>query len=190
MHLISLRGLLIKMTRLDLFIQTQRIEMAKRFLGPGARVLDLGCADGSLFKHIPEIHGIGIDPTLAAPIDLPNAHLLPGRFPDDMATESDFDFVTMLAVLEHLPPAVQSKLGADCYRALRPKGRVIITVPSAKTDLLLSALKAVHLIHGITLEEHYGFDIRETPALFSTFDVVMKKSFQLGLNNLFVFAKA
>lgn len=178
------------MTKLDLFIQRQRIEVAHHFLSDGARVLDLGCADGALFKQIPGVWGIGLDPTLTAAIELPNARLIPGKFPDDLAAESDFDCVTMLAVLEHLPPAVQSRLGAECYQKLKPKGKVIITVPSAKTDIVLAALRTLHLIHGISLEEHYGYDVRQTPQLFSSFDMISNKSFQLGLNNLFVFAKA
>jgi cyclopropane fatty-acyl-phospholipid synthase-like methyltransferase len=48
------------MTKLDLFIQSQRINMAKRFLWSGARVLDLGCGEGALFKLVPEVWGIGI----------------------------------------------------------------------------------------------------------------------------------
>jgi SAM-dependent methyltransferase len=178
------------MTGLDLFIQRQRIKVAGRYLNAGARVLDLGCADGALFKQIPSVSGIGIDPTLPGPVELPNARLLPGYFPDDIPSERDFDFITMFAVLEHLPPAVQAKLGTDCYQALKPKGKVIITVPSARTDVVLSALQALHLIHGISLEEHYGYDVEQTPRLFSSFEMVTRKSFQLGFNNLFVFAKA
>jgi len=178
------------MTKLDLFIQRKRINVAKRFLWPGARVLDLGCGDGALFKQLPEVWGIGIDPTLPAMIELPNAKLLPGRFPEDTATESEFDCVTMLASLEHLPHLVRSQLGADCYRALKPKGKVIITVPSAKTDILLSVLKTLRLIDGQSLEEHHGYDVRETPQLFSPLQMISQKQFQLGFNNLFVFEKA
>jgi 2-polyprenyl-3-methyl-5-hydroxy-6-metoxy-1,4-benzoquinol methylase len=178
------------MTKLDLFIQSQRIDMARRFLRPGSRVLDLGCGDGALFKQVPEVWGIGIDPTLSAPIELPNAKLLPGRFPEDTAAESEFDFVTMLASLEHLPRGVRSHLGTDCYRALKPKGKVIITVPSAKTDILLSVLKTLHLIDGQSLEEHHGYNVSETPQIFSSLKMVLQKRFQLGFNNFFVFEKA
>lgn len=178
------------MTRLDLFIQKQRINVAGRYLNAGATVLDLGCADGALFKQLPRVSGIGIDPTLPAALELPNARLLPGYFPDDIPSGRDFDFITMLAVLEHLPPAVQAKLGTACYQVLKPKGKVLITVPSAKTDVILSVLKALHLIHGIALEEHYGYDVERTPQLFPSFEMVARKSFQLGLNNFFVFAKA
>ncbi len=177
------------MTKLDLFVQKQRINVAKRFLAPGAHVLDLGCADGALFRHVPSITGIGIDPTLNGEVVLPNARLLPGMFPDAVPSESRFDAITMLAVLEHLPPAVQKKLDVDCSRVLKAQGKMIITVPSPQTDVVLSMLKNLRLIDGMSLEEHYGYDVRQTPKLFDSFGIVAAKTFQLGLNNLFVFAK-
>ena len=177
------------MTKLDRFVQKRRINVAKRFLTREAHVLDLGCADGALFRHAPSITGIGIDPTLHSEVVLPNARLLPGMFPDAVPDESRFDAITMLAVLEHLPPAVQKKLDFDCSRVLKPQGKMIITVPSPQTDVLLTVLKNLKLIHGMSLEEHYGYDVRQTPKLFESFGIVAAKRFQLGLNNLFVFAK-
>lgn len=177
------------MTKLDLFIQRWRIDVARSFLRPGARVLDLGCADGALFKQIAEISGIGLDPTLARAIELPNARLLPGKFPDDLGSESEFDAITMLAVLEHLPRTVQEELEPNCHRILKTSGRVIITVPSPRTDIALNILKKLRVIHGMSLEEHYGYDINETPKLFSSFELICRKQFQLGFNNLFVFEK-
>jgi SAM-dependent methyltransferase len=163
--------------------------VARRFLHPGAKVLDLGCADGALFKQIAEVSGIGLDPLLTNPLQLPNAKLIPGRFPGDIPDGLDFDAVTMLAVLEHLPRAVQEELGRNCERVLKPKGRVIITVPSPRTDALLALLKTLRVIHGMSLEEHYGYDVNETPQLFSSFKMIARKQFQLGFNNLFVFEK-
>ena len=177
------------MTKLDRFVQKRRINVAKRYLAPNAHVLDLGCADGALFRHVPAVTGIGIDPTLSGEVVLPNARLLPGMFPDAVPSESRFDAITMLAVLEHLPAAVQQKLDFDCGRVLKPEGKMIITVPSPQTDVVLSVLKNLKLIDGMSLEEHYGYDVRQTPKLFKSFEIVAAKTFQLGLNNLFVFAK-
>jgi ubiquinone/menaquinone biosynthesis C-methylase UbiE len=178
------------MTKLDVLIQRQRIKKIKPFIHPGAAVLDIGCGDGALFKQISHIAGVGIDPTLPSSLDLPNAKLVSGKFPDDVPQRSEkFDCVTMLAVLEHLPPSVQSELGESCYRVLKPKGKVIVTVPSRRTDVVLAALKRLRLIHGMSLEEHYGYDVKETPRLFPSFKLISRKTFQLGFNNLFVFEK-
>ena len=178
------------MTAFDSFLQKQRVRMAARFLAPGARVLDLGCGDGALFRQLTWISGIGIDPTLAHSFDLPNASVMAGRFPDDVPAERGFDAVTLLAVLEHLPVEVQRRLDEACARVLKPEGRVILTVPSAKTDLVLAVLKKFRLVHGMALEEHYGYDVRKTPELFGSFRMVAHERFQLGFNNLFVFEKS
>ncbi len=43
----------------------------------------------------------------------------------------------------------------------------------------------------MSLEQHYGFDPRKTPAIFSVDGMVLVKArrFQFGFNNLFVFEK-
>ena len=178
------------MTAIERFLQRRRIHAAARFLAPGMQVLDLGCADGALFRQLPCIRGIGIDPDLRAPFHLPNAVLLPGHLPNGLPERSDFDAVTMLAVLEHLPRAVQVQLADKLHSVLQPKGTLILTVPSAKTDRVLVLLKTFRLIHGRSLEQHYGFDAQDTPKLFGSFRAVHAGKFQLGFNNVFVFENA
>jgi hypothetical protein len=135
--------------------------------------------------------GVGIDPAIDRSIRLDNVALISGRFPQDLPDTQPFDVITMLAVLEHIPTADQPKLAADCARLLRPNGHVVITVPSAAVDRLLIFLKSVHLIDGMKLEEHHGFDANTTPSIFSTdaLKLIRADKFQFGLNNLFVFRK-
>jgi hypothetical protein len=56
---------------------------------------------------------------------------------------------------------------------------------------VLDAMQALHLIDGMELDEHYGFDPREVPGLFegAGLRLVHHSRFELGFNHLFVFEK-
>ena len=156
-------------------------------------LLDVGCGDGALVRslagHIR--HATGIEPSLDAPVSGDGYELLPGRFPDDLPTSGGFDAITMLAVVEHLPPEALAHLGHSFGRLLKPAGRVIITVPSPRVDDVLHVLMRLHLIAGIGAHEHHGFDPSLVPQLLPMpqFRLLEYSRFQLGLNNLFVFEK-
>jgi SAM-dependent methyltransferase len=181
------------MKPLDRLLQRWRISKARPFIAPGSRVLDIGCADGELFRRIPEVaEGVGVDPDLpAAAPSSPRAIFLRGLFPQVLPDDRPFDVITLLAVLEHVPPDHQRGLALDCARHLKDGGHLVITVPSPFVDSILSALRFFRLIHGMALEQHYGYDPGQTAALFSVggLEVIKVARFQLGLNNLFVFRK-
>jgi SAM-dependent methyltransferase len=181
------------MLPIDRMLQWWRISKTRPYISRGSRVLDIGCADGELFKRIPGIKdGVGIDPGLPqASVRYPNAVLLKGLFPQALPDQRPFDAIALLAVLEHVPPECQQILAEECARYLKPGGHLIITVPSPSADSILSGLRGLRLIHGMALEQHYGFDPRQTPALFDRGDLELIKAstFQLVFNNLFVFRK-
>jgi SAM-dependent methyltransferase len=133
--------------------------------------------------------GVGVDPDLDRAFSVGRARIVPGHFPEAVSDEPPFDVITMLAVLEHIPPPQQAALAAACASALKPGGRVIITVPSPVVDRILPVLRSLRLIDGMSLEEHYGFDARRLPEVFQTsgFKLLRHRRFQLGLNHLFVF---
>ncbi len=182
------------MRLLDRIFQRWRIAKAGRYIFPGARVLDIGCGDGALFRCLDSIitEGWGIDPDLQRSLDRTRWKLIAGRFPRDLPEELAFDVITMLAVLEHIPPDKQSEFAVACARRLRAGGHLIITVPSPRVDRILWFLRGLRVIDARSLEEHYGFDPNDTPSLFSTagLTLLVGKKFQLGLNNLFVFKQA
>jgi SAM-dependent methyltransferase len=183
------------MKRTDRLLQRWRIAKAARYVPAGARVLDIGCFDGTLFRQLADRvgAGIGIDPTL------PGSHtmhagrfeLIAGRFPDDLPDTDPFDVITMLAVLEHFPVAEARQIARDCAQRLKPGGQLIITVPAPVVDRILDFLKLVRVIDGMGVEEHHGFDALSTPTLFASeaFSLQRAERFQLGLNNLFVFTR-
>jgi 2-polyprenyl-3-methyl-5-hydroxy-6-metoxy-1,4-benzoquinol methylase len=178
---------------LDRFLQRWRIAKARRYIPTGACVLDLGCADGALFRQLrPHLSkGVGIDPNLNHTVHADCWKLIAGRFPEDLGDEGPFDVITMLAVLEHIPPRHQHQLAIDCARLLKPGGCIVITVPAPSVDRILGLLKMGRLIDGMSLEEHYGFNPSDTASIFSVggLRLATTRKFQLGLNNLYVFQK-
>ncbi|MFM7100506.1 MAG: class I SAM-dependent methyltransferase [Verrucomicrobiota bacterium] len=183
------------MTSTDRLLQDWRIRKADRFIRPGDRVLDLGSADGVLFERVARCGpgSLGIDPTLPASTRTRQGfQLVRGFFPQDLPVGAGpFDVIAMLAVLEHFPPAQYAPLGEGCARLLKPGGRLVITVPSPAVDAILAVLVKLGLVHGMSLEEHHGYEVDQTPGIFPPprFRLAHRERFQLGLNNLFVFER-
>ncbi len=181
------------MKTLDRILQHWRIAKARPYILPGTRLLDIGCADGALFEQLKSRirDSIGIDPDLPGSSNKNHYKLIAGWFPQDLPNMLPFDVISLLAVLEHVPPEHQSQLAQDCARLLKPGGHLIITVPTPTVDQILKLLKFMRLIDGMALEQHYGFDADQTPTIFSVDGLVLvkMKKFQLRLNNLFVFQK-
>lgn len=181
------------MKALDRFLQRWRIAQARPYIAPGTRVLDIGCADGALFRQLGARigEGVGVDPNLERPMVVGRGRLVAGRFPQDLPDARPYDVITLLAVVEHVPAEHLARLAQDCARFLQPGGCLVITTPSAAVDRILDWLKRLRLIDGMSLDEHHGFDPGQTPALFSVGGLQLEKAarFQLGLNHLFVFRK-
>jgi SAM-dependent methyltransferase len=177
---------------LDRLLQRWRFRKAATFVRAGDRILDVGCADGALFRYLGERlgEGVGVDPSLRRDVVRGRYRLLAQPFPGALSGES-FDVITMLAVLEHLPPDALRDTPHACATVLRPGGRVVITVPSPTVDRILHWLERLRLIRGIGLHEHHGFNPATTQRLFSqpNFRLLGHRRFQLGLNNLFVFER-
>ena len=134
---------------------------------------------------------VGIDPDLPQAFREDGFNLVAGKFPDDLPSEKPFDVITMLAVLEHLPEHSLGEVTLACARYLKFNGTLILTIPSSSTDRLLRLLTRLKIIDGMSLEDHYGFDIHQVPKIFNLdeFEFVHHKCFQLGFNNLFIFRK-
>jgi 2-polyprenyl-3-methyl-5-hydroxy-6-metoxy-1,4-benzoquinol methylase len=175
----------------DRLLQQWRIAKALRYLPSGANVLDIGCADGSLFVRagVRIASGLGIDPDLEGDSPVGSAELRRGTFPEMVPVGSTFDAITMLAVLEHVPPSDQASWAAACRRLLRPGGRLIVTVPSPMVDRILRVLMRLRILDGMETEQHYGFDPQLTAGIFTTAGLALQtaRRFQFGLNNIFVF---
>lgn len=181
------------MKLLDRYLRDVRIGKARPFVNRGDVVVDVGCADGAMFERWSDVieFGYGVDPILERDRKGPGYELYSGHFPEALPAIK-CDLITMLAVVEHLPPEAQAALSEVCHRMLNPGGKVVVTVPSSRVDQILAVLVRLRLIDGMSLEEHYGFQPADTVEVFPPplFRLIERRRFQLGLNNLFVFEKS
>jgi SAM-dependent methyltransferase len=175
----------------DRVLQNWRARMARSWVPAGATVLDIGCHQGEFLDSLGALidSSVGLDPK-ASGTNGPRHRLLPVAFSAPLAfPDASFDAVVLLATLEHIRD--KEPLGRECYRLLRPGGRVIITVPSPWVDVILTPLCRFRVADGMSLEEHDGYDPHTTPQYFVPHGFVLeyRRSFQLGLNHLFIFRK-
>jgi 2-polyprenyl-3-methyl-5-hydroxy-6-metoxy-1,4-benzoquinol methylase len=112
-----------------------RIYFSQR--GPGTRILDLGCGNGSLLGAIdrPEWELFGVDASRSG-IDMARqAHPemqfavgdITGRFGELGCPADYFDIVVRTEVIEHV--YAPRKLAENAFQALRPGGELILSTP-------------------------------------------------------------
>jgi SAM-dependent methyltransferase len=179
---------------LDRLLRYWRILKVRPFIPRGARVLDIGCFDGTLFRVLRKriTSGVGVDPALSLSLDLGAFQFVDGRFPLPLPSQEPFDAIALLAVLEHVDTDAITDLRDRCVDLLAPGGVVLVTVPSPAVDHILEGLQRLHLVAGIALHEHHGFDPKSVPPMFADrrLRLTVARRFQLGLNNLFVFTRS
>jgi 2-polyprenyl-3-methyl-5-hydroxy-6-metoxy-1,4-benzoquinol methylase len=178
----------------DRAIRWVRIRQARRHVTAGSRVLDIGCGDGSLFASLGEriSGGVGIDPGLAAPSDDGRFRFIADGFPTVALDEEQFDVITMLAVLEHVPDDELPAWAEACARLLTRDGVIVATMPEPRVDDLLHLLMRMHLVAGMAAHEHHGADPKALRTVFAgqRLEILEHRRFELGLNNLFVFGRS
>ena len=178
---------------LDRALRSWRIRKVGPYLRSGSRVLDVGCYDGSLFARFADriTKGVGVDPALVGSGRRARFDFIAEPFPTSRIGDERFDVITLLAVLEHVEPSSLVAWRDACERHLATDGVVVATVPSPRVDDMLELLGRMHLIAGMAVHEHHGFDPSDVPRLFSTgaMELEVEERFELGMNNLFVFRK-
>jgi len=179
------------MRLIDRLLQDWRARMARPWIRPGDRLLDIGCHQGEFLASLGDRIGpsVGYDPLTTA-VNGKNYRLIAQIFREPTGLEQEsFDAVVMLATLEHVRD--KGPLGRECFRVLRPGGRLILTVPSPAIDNIIRFFRKLRLADGMSLEEHHDYDPWITPRVFSShgFELEHHRRFQLGLNHLFVLRK-
>lgn len=111
-------------------------------IGPveGMRLLDVGCGDGRLCYELSgkgaEITGIDFSEQAVA---FARAFCHECRFDIcdimKMSYKEEFDIITMIEVLEHLPFDIISPVIENLWQALKPDGRLVLSVPTKNIPL-------------------------------------------------------
>lgn len=177
------------MKAVDRLLQSWRERKVRAWLKPGAHVLDIGCHQGEFLEKLGAAIGssAGLDP-LATPRENLRYRIVAKPFvePTDFPAGS-FDAIILLATLEHIRD--KAPLAREARRLLSPGGRLIMTVPSPRVDDIVHTLVRFGLADGMSLEEHHGFEPKDTRAIFESAGLKLEahETFQLGLNHLFVF---
>ena len=169
-------------------LRNMRIEKAKPYLS--GKVLDIGCGSGALAKFIAKDNYLGID------IDETSLKLAKQDYPEhkftnnyDDATET-YDSIVALLLIEHLDnPGDFLKL---CSEKLSKDGRIILTTPHPKSDLIHDIGSKVGLFSSHAEEEHEELiDLEKLNTLIEGTDLKLETyvPFQVGLNQLFILTK-
>lgn len=145
---------------------------AKQYIEMRERLLDIGCGDGFFIKHVDCKEKYGLDKLLGDKvIDTLN-------FPNEY-----FDYVTMLAVIEHIKnPELIIK---EIYRVLKPGGKFILTTPKKKAERFMKIYaREIEIGH----ETYFDYNRVERMTI-EMFKIVEFKLFLFGLNQVFVLKK-
>lgn len=179
---------------IDAIIRYFRTKHAKKLIGNKSFLCDIGCGINPVLLNDPAIimqKKVGIDFLVTNSsnnnIELRQANL--DQFPLPIK-DAEFDVITMLAVLEHLNnPA---NVIAECFRGLKPEGKLIITTPSPISKPILESLARLHLIsyEGVFDHKHY-YKKSEIFALLNqaSFSDIKIWHVALGLNTVAVAVK-
>lgn len=162
------------------------------------RVLDVGCGPGNLFikNFIGHERGIGVDFFAYDGVDnlIEDPTNLP--FPDE-----SFDTLTLVAVGGHIPKNLRELEFIEFARLLKPGGRLVMTEGEPVTQLLshkwqhffLGLQGKVDMDHERGMEEDEEYCMPQAELLrylnSNSLRLELRRSFQWGLNNLYVAQK-
>ncbi|MFC1844607.1 methyltransferase domain-containing protein [Thermodesulfobacteriota bacterium] len=145
---------------------------AERYIDRGEQLLDIGCGDGYFIKRSKCKKRYGLDKLLGdevtSALDFPDAF---------------FDYVTMLAVIEHI--AEPLPLLIEICRVLKPRGRFVFTTPQKQADFFLRLYAK-----NIDEEHETYFDLKRVKDLAGDmFEIRGYHTFIFGLNQTYCLEK-
>jgi 2-polyprenyl-3-methyl-5-hydroxy-6-metoxy-1,4-benzoquinol methylase len=162
---------------------------------PNCRLLDIGCGwEAKLLRAVEPYIASGIGVDFKAPdIKTEKLETLSLTLHDKLPFEdASFDFITMLAVMEHLEN--DEAILKECVRLLRTGGGLLITVPSWYAKPVLEFLSyKLNLINPAEIRDHKRYYNKEDlVALVASIDGLQLQNhayFQWRFNNRLVLYK-
>jgi len=149
------------------------------------RLLDVGCGFNNLVREYGSGTGADVHPWPGVDVIIPDAGRLPFR-------EASFDTVAMIAMLNHVPKRREALV--EARRVLRPAGQLLVTMIGPVVGRLAHLLFVRDELErgGMKSGELLGMRTHEVRALLTGmgFRIVAEAPFELGLNRLYVAAKA
>ena len=183
---------------LENFLSRKRATMANKLINSTYRngqIMDIGCGSFPFFLQSTKFsQKIGLDKTVTKEqvqeFKNQNITLLQHDITLDKPlpfSEKNFNFITMLAVFEHIEPNILQALISEIHRVLCPKGEYILTTPAGWADPILRTMAKMHLVSPEEIDEHqdkYTLTIIKSFLLKAGFkeENITLGSFELSMN--------
>jgi 2-polyprenyl-3-methyl-5-hydroxy-6-metoxy-1,4-benzoquinol methylase len=124
--------------RVTRWLSTDRRQRWDKFVcflnwpGKGARLLDIGCANGGFLLQMQsigwEVAGVEPDPKAVAQAQAAGLDVRPGLLQADTFPKAHFDAITMGHVIEHLHEPLETL--RNCFTVMKPGGVIAIATPN------------------------------------------------------------
>lgn len=130
--------------RLGAYYRTKALDRIGLVPAAGARVLDIGCHDGTLLHHLPGGFRVGVDIRPRRRYSVHYVRADGSRLP---FRGDSFDWIFALEVIEHVE--MREELVASALRVLKPGGTLLISVPHRGMKIFPAPLTGlVHRLWG------------------------------------------
>lgn len=164
-------------------LRTRQVE--KSLPRDDRRIVDVGCGNLHFLNKVKFKDKMGIDRNLPK---VYNVDALEGMVKIDNNAVS---CVTFIAALEHFNIKKAEMLIKESYRVLHRNGKLIMTVPTKRSNAIISLLAYFSLVSTELASEHNYFSKEEILYLLKNagFNKINYTTFEFGLNSLIVAEK-
>ena len=179
------------------FLEKQRTKNLKKYILKNAiDILDIGCGETKLPKilknQIKSYTGFDIleSVTEKNKVNYPKHSFYTQDILKTEIKESKFDYIIMLAFIEHLEYKDVVNLFKKLKQLLKPTGEIILTTPHKKAQKIHELGAKIRLFSKEAAHEHKCFfdkKLLDTLANESNLKVKLYEKFQLGLNQLCIY---